>query len=217
MASEANTDWDAWEKAAVQNLGRAIRSIRKAQGMSQAALGDAIGISKGAIMNIESKKARVTRMPSVTLLVRIAAALGVPPALLLYPDVPDRTVEFLPGRYLSAEDAIRWFAGTHGMNVTLNPMGGIIVDPRMELGVELISAIEERRRRTGGGNTALPPSMLIAKFNPERRKELPPEERSALQQIMDYEAAADVRIQELRKQVFDLEELTAVDPEDSDD
>jgi hypothetical protein len=44
----------------------------------------------------------------------IAAALGVPPLRLLFPDEPDDDVERLPGQRTSPFHAIAWFTGGPG-------------------------------------------------------------------------------------------------------
>jgi transcriptional regulator with XRE-family HTH domain len=41
----------------------------------------------------------------------LAAALDVPPILLLFPGVPGEPVEMLPGRVVESWDAARWFTG----------------------------------------------------------------------------------------------------------
>jgi transcriptional regulator with XRE-family HTH domain len=41
----------------------------------------------------------------------LAAALDVPPLLLLFPGVPGEPVELLPGRVVESWDAARWFTG----------------------------------------------------------------------------------------------------------
>jgi hypothetical protein len=49
---------------------------------------------------------------NVTELLVLAAALDIPPALVLFPGYPDGEVEYLPGRRASAKAAAEWFAGT---------------------------------------------------------------------------------------------------------
>lgn len=49
-------------------------------------------------------------MPVADLLV-LAAALEVPPVMLLFPGLPDGNVTALPGRQSTAIDAVRWFVG----------------------------------------------------------------------------------------------------------
>jgi transcriptional regulator with XRE-family HTH domain len=65
-------------------VGRKLAQARRAAGLSQEALARLVGVSKATISMIECG----LRMPKVDLLVRLAAALSVPPETLL-PDVPE--------------------------------------------------------------------------------------------------------------------------------
>ncbi len=79
--------------------------------MSQRDLADAAGVSQGVIANIETGAPRVKQTPSVATLVRLALVLGVPPVQLLYPDLPDGTVEAWPGAEVTSIAALQWFSG----------------------------------------------------------------------------------------------------------
>lgn len=111
MASNEEMNWENWEKVAVALIGTAVRNFRDAVGMSQAELATAAEISKGQIMNLESTSGRVQKLPSVGTVVRLAYALGVPPVALLYPGLPDGSVEVLPGITTSSIKAAQWFSG----------------------------------------------------------------------------------------------------------
>ncbi|HEY9372570.1 helix-turn-helix transcriptional regulator [Streptomyces sp.] len=60
-------------------VARNARALRKANGLSQADLAHAVGLSRASISNVEAGRQGL----SVALLGRIADALGVPPAALL--------------------------------------------------------------------------------------------------------------------------------------
>ena len=45
----------------------------------------------------------------------LAAALGVSPAQLMFPDLPKGEVEVLPGLPQESHDALRWFSGEAGL------------------------------------------------------------------------------------------------------
>ena len=60
-------------------VGRKLANARRAAGLSQEALGQAVGVSKATISMMECG----LRTPKVDLLVLLAAALGVPPHSLL--------------------------------------------------------------------------------------------------------------------------------------
>lgn len=55
----------------MMNLGPTIREVRERRGMSQEALGKAVGVTQGAIAHIEGEQRRIT----VDMLERIAVAL----------------------------------------------------------------------------------------------------------------------------------------------
>lgn len=60
-------------------VGRNVRQARKAAGLSQEALADSAGIDRTYVSGVE----RGVRNPTVTILDRLAKALGVTPADLL--------------------------------------------------------------------------------------------------------------------------------------
>ncbi len=111
MASDNEVNWENWEKVAVAQIGAAVREFRDALGMSQAELATSAGISKGQIMNLESTSGRVTKLPGVGTVVRLAYAMGIPPVALLYPGLPSGKVEMLPGITTTSIKAVQWFSG----------------------------------------------------------------------------------------------------------
>ncbi|NKZ73540.1 helix-turn-helix domain-containing protein [Rhodococcus hoagii] len=56
------TEWDDWEKAAVRQLGGALRSARELAGLSQRQLAENAGIDRGQIANLEGGKDGVPRV-----------------------------------------------------------------------------------------------------------------------------------------------------------
>lgn len=62
-----------------ERLGALLQGIRKQQGLTQAQLGDMVGLSRPSVANIE----RGVQPVSAETLVRLAAALGKPPSQLL--------------------------------------------------------------------------------------------------------------------------------------
>ena len=89
-------EWAAWETAAIVRLGKSVARWRKIRGLSQAELADDIGISKGAIANIESKTPRLQALPSLGTFIRIAAGLTVSPIDLIYP-ATEAEYDVVPG------------------------------------------------------------------------------------------------------------------------
>lgn len=84
--------------------------------MSQSELAERAGISRGMLANLESaagEKPRIQAMPSFTVLVRLALTLGVPPAQLLFPDLPHGAVEVAPGIRVRSIEAAMWLVGEY--------------------------------------------------------------------------------------------------------
>lgn len=109
--SAKGEEWDQWEAAMLDQLSRGIRTARKRVGMSQTELAAATGVSQGQIANLEVGRKRIQHLPSVATLYRLAVALGTPPGLLLYPDIPDAPVELWPGAETSSITALEWLSG----------------------------------------------------------------------------------------------------------
>jgi transcriptional regulator with XRE-family HTH domain len=68
-------------------FGQAVRAIRNRRGLSQESLALECGLDRTYISGIE----RGTRNPSLTNILKLAAALEVHPAELFDPGAPDRT------------------------------------------------------------------------------------------------------------------------------
>lgn len=102
----------SWTDETAKRIGKAIQEARgktrTAQWLADRTRDLGHPISRTAISEYENGKRKT--MP-VTDLVVIAAALNVPPVLLLYPGQPDGVVEYLPAQELSSIDAVQAFAG----------------------------------------------------------------------------------------------------------
>lgn len=100
-----------WVGEIVDRVARAVRDARgrhSAQWLADRTAELGHPISRAAITNLEN--GRKTGVDVAELLV-LAAALKVPPAALLYPNVPDGPVEVLPGQIVTSLDAVQWFSG----------------------------------------------------------------------------------------------------------
>lgn len=117
MSSDEVAAWPLSAAAAEQ-----INRIRKRAGLNREQLaekcqgwGAPASLSAAAIANIETGRpgpdGQRRRDLTVEELVILAAALGVPPILLLVPVGVRELIEVLPGRVMSAWDAIEWFTG----------------------------------------------------------------------------------------------------------
>jgi len=88
---------------------KALRGKRSAQWLADRTAELGHPISRTAISNLEIGRKHAVDVPELIVLAR---ALGVPPLLLLYPDLPAGEVEVLPGHRTSSWSAAQWFAGT---------------------------------------------------------------------------------------------------------
>lgn len=112
--------WKSWERDALVRIAGAVRPAREGAGLSQAQLAVKAGMSRSVVANLESgagDSPRVFEVPSVTTLIRLASALGIPPVELLYPDLPDGQVEVWPGTHTTSFRAVQWFSGEITANV----------------------------------------------------------------------------------------------------
>jgi len=132
----------------VKRVGKAVKAARK--GKSAAWLSDRTGelgyrISPTVIAKLDSgHRGDVLSVPELLIL---AAALDIPPALLLFPSFPGGTVELLPDdREASGYEAVRWLAGERALPARrVDRARGIHEDP-VNVGTQLVAAVRERDR-----------------------------------------------------------------------
>lgn len=70
---EYSARFPARDSAAARSLAANVRRLRKARGMSQDELADAVGIQTAAVSHIENRRGN----PTLTTLEALASALGV--------------------------------------------------------------------------------------------------------------------------------------------
>ncbi|MFD9428046.1 MULTISPECIES: helix-turn-helix domain-containing protein [unclassified Streptomyces] len=105
---------DRWSTAFTGRIAQRVRDSRKAADLTMAEVAQGcagLGLSEfteHSMKNLES--GRKTSI-NVADFVVLAAVLGVPPVTLLFPLGSSPTVEVLPGREVSAWDAVAWFTG----------------------------------------------------------------------------------------------------------
>lgn len=108
-----------WQLEMSARVGRAVQEARKALGWTAQELSIrtyelGYPVTRVAISKIESN----SRAGKLDLgeLVSLAAALDIPPVLLLYPGYPDLDVEVLPSlKKVTSSLAARWFSGIAAM------------------------------------------------------------------------------------------------------
>lgn len=96
-----------------RSIAEQVSRHRRAQKLSAQALADRLGEvglswDRYTVQNLESGRRRHLEVGEV---VALAAALDLPPILLLYPLGDREEVELLPGQTVSTWDAARWFMG----------------------------------------------------------------------------------------------------------
>lgn len=132
----------AWEERFVDQVAASMkraRGRRSARELSETT--DKFGYhrSKQVIGKLDSA-ARDLRVAEFLV---FAAALDVPPALLLFGGYPDGVVEFLPGRECTSKQAVDWFSGTGHL-----PTGPDEEPTRGNSGTDLVAAVARRSEMT---------------------------------------------------------------------
>lgn len=103
-------------------MARVAGEVRRLRGKEQSALSAAkvadrtldigFGISRSVVADLETGRKKSIDVPELLVL---AAALGVSPAQLVFPDLPRGKVEVLPGLEQESHDALQWFSGEAGL------------------------------------------------------------------------------------------------------
>lgn len=128
-----------WKAENAARIGRAVHSMRKGRFTAEqlALRCGELGhpIHRTTITKIENGRGSF----ELADLLILAAALGIPPILLLYPDIPDGDVEVIPSHAVSSSDAMQWFYGDQ----TLMGDAGQAVDYSAR---ELLDIVKERQR-----------------------------------------------------------------------
>jgi transcriptional regulator with XRE-family HTH domain len=112
---------DSWSDALHRRVAAAIKRVRagrSAQWLADETRRIGFPISRAAIANYESGRKRGLDIAELLVL---AAALNVPPLVLLFPELPDGLVEGLPGIRTTSWEAAAWFAGERGSIFTDGP------------------------------------------------------------------------------------------------
>jgi len=148
-----NTDEGAekWESKLSGWFGWAVLTRRRELGLTAvqlAARTEELGypVSRVAITKIENN-ARSGKLVVAELLI-LAAALEMPPMLLLFPTYPHGRAELLPGRQAPVRDAATWVSGVDPLPSRVDPDGTIQLEPSNP-GVDLVRAAARQRALEG--------------------------------------------------------------------
>ncbi|MDV7101648.1 helix-turn-helix transcriptional regulator [Gordonia amicalis] len=113
-ATRGSADAKAWALEGAARFGRAVGETRREQGLSALELSGRTAdlgypITRSTIARIEGNH-RAGKVDFAEVVV-LAAALGVPPIQLIYPDQPAGEVEFLPNARVTSIAAAEHFSG----------------------------------------------------------------------------------------------------------
>lgn len=102
-----------WAAEVTSVIAGEVRRHRLARKMSAQQLADrcaelGMAIPRAVLANLENGRRPVVQVPELLVL---AAALEVPPVVLMAPLGHEPIVEILPGRELYAREAVRWISG----------------------------------------------------------------------------------------------------------
>jgi transcriptional regulator with XRE-family HTH domain len=154
------TQDDEWIEGLHQRIAEAIKGARQGRltGQQLADNTEQLGypITRSQIANYESGRKQSLDLAELLVL---AAALGVPPVALLFPNLPDGDVEVLPGQVMSSADAMRWFTGENDSSEPQSDLGRLIAltrkrfdmerkRDRYRAGVDMLLAMDEEQRAT---------------------------------------------------------------------
>jgi transcriptional regulator with XRE-family HTH domain len=139
----------AWQLELAKRVGAAVKDRRTslkmtAQQLAERTKGLGYPVTRVAISKMESNS-RAGKLDIAELLI-LAAALEVPPVVLLFPEIPDGKVRLFPEVTIDSDGAVRWFSG-------LNLPFGLLVDKHSEIppygtpnpSHDLLEAISDRR------------------------------------------------------------------------
>ncbi|NIL78388.1 helix-turn-helix transcriptional regulator [Rhodococcus sp. B10] len=109
----------SWAEDLVARIAGEVRRLRSKghAGLSAAKLADrtydiGYGISRSVVADLENGRKKSL---DVSELLVLAAALGVSPVQLVFPNLPKGNVEVLPGLDQESHDALQWFSGEAGL------------------------------------------------------------------------------------------------------
>lgn len=138
-----------WKAATASRIGRAVHQARKGRYTAEqlsgrcADLGHAI--HRTTITKIENGRGSF----EVSDLLILAAALGIPPVSLLFPDIPSGQVEAIPGWVVPSSEAMNWFDGDGALTRSRRSSSGQTVIESTEVDYEareLLDAVKRSQR-----------------------------------------------------------------------
>jgi hypothetical protein len=132
-----------WAEGLVRRVGLAVKKARgnkSAKWLSDQTAALGYRVSPTVIAKLDS--GHRGSVLSVAELLVLAAALDIPPGLLLFAGYPTSDVEFLPGRETSATAALDWFSGEGRLPLQRDREGKQRTAPP-NAGIELVRLMRE--------------------------------------------------------------------------
>ncbi|MEU9805585.1 helix-turn-helix domain-containing protein [Mycobacterium sp. NPDC050853] len=164
------TDPKDWARELVARVAKTVKALRDEQGLTAAELSDrtAIGkpISRAVISDLETGRKQTL---DISELLTLAAALGVPPASLLFPD--DASAEVLPGKSMPGLEGYGWFIGAKG-----NAPDGVATDESMLIPLRLFGITEKIDER----------QSMLYQLGREPDVEVLNDETAAIERALEY-------------------------------
>lgn len=148
------TDWSA---AAANAIGRRVDRYREQRKMTVQELSDAlaehgIAMNRPVLSNLVNGRRNTISAPEV---LTLAAVLGVPPILLLFPLGEEADIEVVPGVKVDTWRAAQWFMGEQFLTKDDQPHRWIGRDPWVVLGqYRYHDALARQVRAALGAETA---------------------------------------------------------------
>jgi transcriptional regulator with XRE-family HTH domain len=138
----------AWEMDLSRRVGVAIQARRKALKLTAQQLAErtkdlGYHVTRVAISKIEGNL-RAGKLDVAELFV-LAVALEIPPALLLFPNFPDGSVELVPGGHAHVENGVNWLSGNAPTPRTISKRIKVQIGAVSD-GTELVAATAERAK-----------------------------------------------------------------------
>jgi transcriptional regulator with XRE-family HTH domain len=180
----------AWELELAGRVGQAVLRRRRALGLTAVQLADktrdlGYPITRVAITKIETNK-RAGKLDIAEVLV-LAAALEIPPALLLFSTFPEGgSVELLPGYNADPSAAVRWLCGEKPLPVQIHADETIGDINRQNTGTELVGAFARLTYAKAGLRKAQFDQQFGAKVSAENLVQI------GKQLVLEQEAVAAI-------------------------
>jgi hypothetical protein len=136
-------DGQRWSEDLVRRIGLAVKKARgkkSAQWLSDETAKLGYRISPTVIAKLDS--GHRGSVLGVAELMVLAAALDIPPGLLLFPGYPTGDVEFLPGRETYTNAALDWFSGERRLPLQRDAEGNQHTAPP-NAGTELVKLMRK--------------------------------------------------------------------------